>query len=116
MDIVLISSDIEDQLISMNIDEEQNFVLTKIVKKYNGEVKKTESDHNIIETEFLIKITYNTCKPKHEMYNLKNQECQLKFKEHTDKTHMADIFQSPKSLEILTVKFLKQLDASKSMF
>ena len=61
IDIVLISSDIEDQLLSMNIDEKQKFVLTKIVKKHNGEVKKTESDHNIIETEFLIKIKNNTC-------------------------------------------------------
>ena len=72
IDIVLISSNIEDQLISMNIDEEQKFVLTKIVKKHNSEVKKTESDHNIIETKFLIKITNNTSKPKQEMYNLKN--------------------------------------------
>lgn len=52
----------------------------------------------------------NECKDKVEMYNLKNKQCQDKFKEHTNKTCMSEIFDSKKDLNILTKKFLKRLD------
>ena len=64
IDIVLLTQDLEEDLMSMKIDEEKKFVLTKIVKKKNGEVKKTESDHNIIETEFHIKVKYKSAEER----------------------------------------------------
>ena len=44
------------------------------------------------------------------MYNLKNKQCQDKFKEHTNKTCMSEIFDSKKDLNILTKKILKRVD------
>ena len=112
IDMVIISDDLEEELVSIKIDEERKYVLNKIAKNKKGEVKKTESDHNIVETELNITWDRSIHKEKIEMYNLKNEIGQAKFKEHTDKTHMARIFNSDKHLDILTKKFLKRLDGA----
>ena len=112
IDVVMITSDLEEELNSINIDEERKNVLTKIVTNKKGEVKKTESDHNIVEVEFSFKVKTFSSEVKEEMYNLKNPECQKKFKKHTENTKMADIFNSSKHIDILTEKFIKMLNAA----
>ena len=44
------------------------------------------------------------------MHNLKNTQCQEKFKSLTSKTSMSKIFDSKKDINILTKKFLKRLN------
>ena len=112
IDIVMVSVDLVENVEHMKVDEQRVNVLTKIIKNKKGEVTKTESDHNIVETELNITWDRSIHKEKIEMYNLKNEIGQAKFKEHTDKTHMARIFNSDKHLDILTKKFLKRLDGA----
>ena len=68
------------------------------------------SDHNIIKTDIKIRWNKSLPKEKTEMYNLKNVQCQEKFKELTNKTNMKEIFDSDKDINILTKKFLKRLN------
>ena len=51
IDTVLFSSDTLDSLVSVEIDEKRNYVLTKVTKNKKG-LKSQESDHNPIITEF----------------------------------------------------------------
>ena len=46
------------------------------------------------------------------MYNLKNKICQKQFKEHTNNTHMANIFDSDKHVDILCKKFLNAFNGA----
>ena len=53
----------------------------------HGVVKK-ESDHNVLIAEFTNTVPDNKSKNKIEIYNLKNAQCQKKFKEYTSNTKM----------------------------
>ena len=112
IDIVLVSAALEEDVLAMKIDEERNNVLTKKTTDKKGVVKKTQSDHNIIETNLNISFNKYVPKEKVEMYNLKNKQCQIKFKDYTCKTNMETIFDSDKDINILTKKFLKRLDGA----
>ena len=112
IDLVIISDDLEKDVLSLKIDETRNDVLTKISKNNKGEIKKTESDHNMLETDLNISWNKSIQKEKIEMYNLKNKVCQQKLKELTSKTNMASIFESNKHLDVLTKKFLKRLNGA----
>ena len=94
----------------MKIDEKREHVLFKNVETKEGFIR-TESDHNIIETEVEIKWT----KKKEEiieLYNLKNSINRKKFKKLTTNTNMRHIFDDKKKhLNILTKKFLKRIDS-----
>ena len=109
IDIVLLSKDMEETLVEMEIDEDRKFVLTKVAKTKNG-VKVHHSDHNTILVEFNIMLE----KHKHEkleIYALKNKESQEKFKTYTSNTNMlSSIFNSDKDIDTLTNRFLKKLD------
>ena len=110
IDFVIISQDLEEFIEKVKIDEERHNVLTKVTKHKNGTTTKSEADHNVIETDLNIKWNKSVKKDKLEMYNLKNETCQRKFKEMTNKSNMAKIFDSKKDLNILTKKFLKYLN------
>ena len=112
IDLVVISEDLEEDVLSMKIDETRTNVLTKIRRNKKGEIKKTESDHNMLETDLDIKWNKSIKKPKVEMYNLKNEICQQKFKELTSKTSMTSIFKSDKHIDVLTKKFVKRLNGA----
>ena len=110
IDFVLVSHDLKDSIEKVKVDEERINVLTKVTKNKHGVLKKTQADHNIIETDLNIKWKRKDIKDKIEMYNLKNEQCQRKFKDYTNKTNMSEIFDSDKDINILTKKFLKRLD------
>ena len=82
IDMVIVSSDLINNIESLEIDEARNHILTRIRKTKKGIIKK-ESDHNVLITTF--KDTFKTTekKEKTEMYNLKNKECQKAFKAYT---------------------------------
>ena len=62
-------------------------------------------------TEFTLKLNKTEDVKKIELYNLKNLECQEKFKACTSNTKMlSSVFDSKEDLDILTDRFLKKLD------
>ena len=110
IDFVIFSNDLNDSFKSLYIDEERKHVLTKIQRKKNGIVKK-ESDHNILLTEFDMTMSTRVNQRKVEVYNIKNKECQDKFRNYTSNTNMlSSIFDSNDDINILTQRFLKKLD------
>ena len=112
INVVLVCMDLVDKVEHMKIDEDRFNVLTKITKNKKGEEKKNESDHNIVETDLNIEWNNSEPRQKVDMYNLKNEECQKRFKEYTNNSNMANIFESPKHLDVLTKKFLKHLNGA----
>ena len=110
IDIVLFSSDMLDSLVSVNIDEKRKYVLTKVIRNKKG-LKKQESDHNPIITEFKLHFKKAEEDEKLELYNLKNKEGQEKFKEYTNKTKMlSTVFDGNDDINVLTERFMKKLD------
>ena len=78
IDLVLLSSDVMDHLVNIEVDEARKYVLTKVVKKKNG-IRLQKIDHNPILTEFALKMETSKDDTKQEMYNLKNDEYQKRF-------------------------------------
>ena len=110
IDLVIISSDLNNDLKSLHIDEERKHVLTKIQKKKNGNLVK-ESNHNVLLSEFVNTVPYKKDKNKIEVYNIENTDCQEKFKEYTTNTKMlSSIFDSKEDINILAQRFVKKLD------
>ena len=112
IDLVIISSDLNNALESIKIDEERKHVLSKVVKNKNGETKVTESDYNIIQVSLDIKVNKTNVKEKCEIYNIKNQEGQIKFTKYTNKTNMSKLFEDEQDLEVATGKFIKQVNGA----
>ena len=107
---LIFSNDLENNLESLVVDEARTHVLTKIVNTRKGVMKK-ESDHNVLIAKFNCVIEKPHKKKKHEVYNLKNAECQKKFHEYTSNTRMlSSIFDADEDLNILTKRFIKKLD------
>ena len=92
------------------VDEEQNYILTRINQTKAGTTVK-QSDHNVIITE--IDIPWNKCirKEKIEILNFKNKSCQEKFYEETSKNdYLSSSFEGNTDWETKTKTFLKRLD------
>ena len=110
IDVVIFSSELRNHFKSLIIDEERNHVLTKIRKTKNGFIKK-ESDHNILITEFACNFKISDKSSKVDVYNLKNPECQTKFKRYTSNTNMlSSVFNSKDDINIMVQRFLKKVD------
>ena len=106
----MFSSDMSSQFKSLHIDEEKSHVLTRIRKSKKGIFTK-DSDHNVLITEFQNIQISDKDKTKEEVYNLKNHECQKRFKEYTSNTNMlSSVFDSSEDINILTNRFVKKLD------
>ena len=112
IDIVLFSEDLKDFFVSMEIDEERKHVLKKVKKTKKG-LKVKHSDHNVLFTEFNLRLKEME-KETLESYNLGNKECQEKFKEYTTNTKMLSSIFEDKYIDIntLTNRFLKKIDGS----
>ena len=69
-----------------------------------------ESDHNILHSEFVNTVPYKTDKNKIEVYNIKNTDCQEKFKEYITNTKMlSSIFDTKEYINIHARRFVKKL-------
>ena len=109
IDLVLTSNNLFNQVINMQVFEQRENVLHRVIRNKNGD-KKVESDHNNILTELNVDIPPPKLKRK-EFYNLKNKNGQKIFKNITSNTRMlSSVFNSNEPLEILTNRFLKKLD------
>ena len=79
IDHVIISEDLVEKLEYLLVDEEREHVLSRITKTKKGVIEK-QSDHNVIVSKFKFNWKKKVRSKRIEMYNLKNQECQAKFK------------------------------------
>jgi hypothetical protein len=110
IDIVLISSDLIETLVGLEIDETRKHVLTRMRKTKNGYSKK-ESDHNVLVTKFKSEFQCHNNKEKIEVFNLKNKICQMKFKQYTSNTNMlSSVLDSEEDIDTLTKRLLKKIN------
>ena len=104
IDFVILSDDIQNDVESFIIDEERNHALTKYKRG-----SKSESDHNVMISKFSFKWSKKVKKNKVEMYNMKNLDCQMKFKEMTSNTDfLSSVFESDKYINTVTKRFIKR--------
>ena len=109
IDIVAFSHDLKDQFVSFHVDEARQHVLTKITNTKKGS-KKKESDHNVLQTEFKCELMKSSTE-KVEVYNLKNKECQAKFKEYTSKDQvLSGIFNNNDDPDTATQVLIKKIN------
>ena len=108
IDLVLISEDLKDNVDKLIIDEDRNHALTKLVKNR----MKVESVHNPLITSF--KWSWNKSNSKQDivMFNLKNKDCQRKFREATtNNTYLSSVFEDDKGdINKQTDIFMKRLN------
>ena len=110
MDLVIISNDLDDDLESLEIDENREHVLTRIKKTKQG-IKRKESDHNALITTFKRNFRVNEKTNKKETFNLKNKEAQKKFKEYTSNTKMlSSVLDSEDDIDTLTRRLVKKIN------
>ena len=85
-------------------------MLTSIRRTKKGIVTK-ESDHNVILTTFKDKFNDSKNREKVHVYNLKNIDCQNKFKEYTSDTKMlSSVLDSREDINTLTNRLLKKIN------
>ena len=109
IDLVLTSNKLFNQVTKMEVFENRENVLHRIIKTRNG-IHRIESDHNNILTHLKINVPHPK-QERTEFYNLKNKECQMKFKNITSNTNMlSSVFDSSEPLETLTKRFVKKLN------
>ena len=95
---------------SMKIDEDRIFVLTKYATS-KGIKSIVKSDHNTVFADFHIE--YNNIsqkKPRVEVFNVKNKECQEVFRKETEQNaKLKQCFASEESFQIQSDRFFKTL-------
>ena len=80
------------------------------MKTKKNVTKKVESDHNIIEVKLDLQWKSKSLETL-EVFNFKDKESQLQFFNSTNKTEdLSKIFDSGKSLQVQTKKFIKRLN------
>ena len=85
----------------MVIDEDRVDVLTKFAnKKGSKNIKRIESDHNLLLCELDINYTRKEPETRRELYNFKNKESLKQFYEETTNTNkLSKCFNGDKSIE-----------------
>ena len=107
---VLVSEDLVKDIELVKIDEKREHVLNRITKTKKKVVVK-ESDHNVIVTKMKLSWNKKIKEQKNELFNLKNKECQNKFKEETTKNNgLSKAFEENEDLDDATNKFMKTLN------
>ena len=110
IDLVIISSDMLEHLVTIKIDEEQEKVLTSITNTKNGTIKH-EIDHNSIETEFSIKWQEKPKEQNETIFNFNDEDSKKKFNEMTkNNTKLSSIFETEERVEVQARKFIKALN------
>ena len=108
IDVVMVSTDLNENVVKLVVDEERKHALTKLVKNKN----KVESDHNPLITTF----SWNWNKANQiqttKVFNLKNKKCQEKFKkETTNNSYLSSAFDDEDgNIKVQVDTFLKRLE------
>ena len=110
IDHLIISEDLKDFLEKLLVDEEREHELTKVMKN-KGRNNTVLSDHNPMISNFTLKWNRKKKSKKIEMFNLKNNDGQSKFKNFTNTgICLSEVFDSNEDLNICTDKFIKRLN------
>ena len=110
IDFVITTEDLVESIESILIDEDRKHALTKFVRTKKSS-RRVESDHNPIVTKLDLTWNKSSQKKRLEMFNLKNGEGQLKFKEVTSNTNfLSSVFDNDKDINVTTKTFLKRLN------
>ena len=106
IDIVLMSEDLANEVEEVFIDTEREHSVMRVTKN-----KEVPSDHNTIVTKFKLKWNNQMKQQKTDMFNLKNKECLMKFKEETSGNNkLSKIFDERGDFNIITEKFMKKFN------
>ena len=77
-------------------------------------MKVVESDHNAIISKFKIPWKSSSVNQKIEIFNLKNRECQIRFKNETssdvNNKELSSIFDEHGDINVQTKKFIKMIE------
>ena len=107
IDLMIISGDMVDDLVSLHVDEEKNHSLTTMRKNKKGK----PSDHNCLIGKFDFKWSRGIKKHKTELFNFKNESGIAKFKELTSNTDiLSSIVNKNSDINIATKKFIKRIN------
>ena len=110
IDFIIMSHDIEDQFLSLKIDEEQHFPLSSIIKTKKGTVIKN-SDHNTLICNFQFKFNPHMKKDKTKIFNFKDPKGLKKFQSlTTGNKKLSNILNSKTDLDQATKKFIKAIN------
>ena len=110
IDFVLMSEDLVEDFIEMEIDEKKEHALVKITHQ-KGNVRKITSDHNVLLSKFKLKSMKKKPKAKIEVFNFKNKTNQEKFRQETGSTKkLSEVFDTNQDINEQTNVFLKRLD------
>ena len=110
IDFLLISEDLLEDFIELEIDEKKEHALVKITQQ-KGHVRKVTSDHNVLISKFKLKHIKKKPKERVEVYNFKNKTNQDKFRHETSITKkLSEVFDTNKDINEQTNMFLKRLD------
>ena len=110
IDFVIVSKDIFDNIDSLLIDEERNHTLTRYSKSKKS-INIHQSDHNVMITSMNFKWNKRIVKERVEIFNFKNKDCQLYFKDITSTTNkLSKHFDTLKDLDTAIDRFLKELN------
>ena len=111
LDSLIVCDKLEQYLEMMIIDEERNFPLTKYASK-KGSKRIVQSDHNTMYGRFSIEyISVKWKRPREEVFNLKNTECQQKFSDVTNDSYkLKNCFTQDMSFEDQCNQFFKTFD------
>ena len=115
IDLLMFSSDLKENLVSLKVDEKREHVLSKVIKTKKGP-KIQESDHNPIIAEFDLKLKDSETEKRQEIFNFKDKDGLARFKSYTSNTNMlSSVFNSREDIDVLTNRFLKKLDGCLAM-
>jgi len=110
IDLVCLSEDLVEEVEKVVVDEEKEYALESIMKTKKG-VKVSKSDHNTIITKFNLERDEKYKTERKEMFNLKNKEAQIKFKELTSEPGiLTSKVKENDNVNIATKKLLKRLN------
>ena len=110
IDFVLISEDLENHITRCYIDDQQRNNLTKITKTKQG-IKRKESDHNSIITNFNLKVKSNEKVKQIEIFNFKDKKGLEKFRKITsNNSELSKIFETNKSVGKQAKQFMRRLN------
>ena len=87
LDYFVVCQDLYTLCLSLLVDEERKYVLKRFYKKKDL-TKVVKSDHNPLFLYLNIPWNTNVRKPRREIFNLRNKECQAEFYRNTNNTEI----------------------------
>ena len=108
IDFVIVSSDMADDLVTIQIGENRRNVLTSFTKTKNG-TKHIESGHNSIITQFNLQWKGKVKIPRKEIFKFNDEDGPIKLEELTsNNTKLSEIFRTDEDVNTQIKKVCKE--------